>query len=181
MSVLSVIAFLTGVLGVWLTIKQNILCWPMALVSVLTSMIEFYYQRLYGDMALQVVYLVAGIYGWAYWARNSKIEFKVSITPRRHILLLIAATVIMTVMFTYLLRKSGGDKPVFDAILTAASLTATYMMIKKWVENWFAWVVIDLSYVFLYGIKQMWVFAVLYFFFAAIALAGWIKWRRATS
>ncbi len=50
MSVLSVIAFVFGALGVWLTIRQTIWCWPVALVAVIASVFEFYNERLYGDM-----------------------------------------------------------------------------------------------------------------------------------
>ena len=58
---LSVIAFLTGVAGVWLTIRKNIWCWPISLVSVVTSALAFYQEGVFGDMALQVVYLGAGL------------------------------------------------------------------------------------------------------------------------
>jgi len=179
MSALAVIAFVTGVLGVWLTIKQNILCWPMALISVISSMLEFYNERLYGDMSLQVVYFFAGVYGWVYWEKNARSDFKVRYTPVKVTPYLVALTLVQAVIYFYLLKIFRGDQPFFDAALTAASLTATYMMIKKWVENWFAWVIIDAAYVFLYGIKDMWVFAALYFFFAIIAFTGWIRWRKA--
>jgi nicotinamide mononucleotide transporter len=80
-----------------------------------------------------------------------------------------------------LLIYFNGDRPFLDGILTAASLTATYMMTKKWVENWLAWVLIDVAYVLLYCLKDMWLFALLYFLFAAMALYGWIKWRKTAS
>jgi nicotinamide mononucleotide transporter len=179
MSVLSIIAFITGVLGVWLTIKQNIYCWPAALISVVTSMLEFFNEKLYGDMALQVVYFAAGVYGWIYWQKNLKEEFRVSNVPSDSLISLTIITITQAVLYYFLLSYFGGDKPVFDAILTAASLTATYMMIRKWVENWFAWVIIDSAYVFLYGIKQMWLFSLLYLIFAVIAFIGWLKWRKA--
>jgi len=80
-----------------------------------------------------------------------------------------------------LLIHFRGDRPLLDGILTAASLTATYMMTKKWVENWLAWVLIDATYVLLYGLKEMWLFGVLYLLFTGMALYGWIKWRRTAS
>jgi nicotinamide mononucleotide transporter len=53
-------------------------------------------------------------------------------------------------------------------------------MTKKWLENWLAWILIDISYVLLYGIKNMWPFALLYFLFAVMACYGWIKWKKTT-
>ena len=181
MSLLSIIAFITGVMGVWLTIRQNIFCWPAALISVVTSLLEFYNEKLYGDMALQVVYFIAGVYGWIVWQRNRNADFKVTRMPANIITWLLVLTGMQAVLYFLLLRYFGGDKPAFDALLTGCSLTATYMMIRKWVENWFAWVIIDGAYVFLYVFKGMWLFSVLYLFFAVIAFAGWLKWKRELS
>jgi nicotinamide mononucleotide transporter len=179
MSFLSVIAFISGALGVWLTIRQTIWCWPVALVSVVTSMAEFYNEHLYGDMSLQVFYFFAGVYGWIYWHQHGKMEFRVERMKISLLPLLLMVTLAQAVLYYFLLVKFGGDKPVLDAFLTGASLTATYMMTRKWLENWMAWVFIDGAYVFLYGIKSMWLFAVLYLLFTIIALYGWIKWRKA--
>jgi nicotinamide mononucleotide transporter len=181
MSVLGIIALISGVLGVWLTIKENIWCWPSAIVSVLASIVEFYDARLFGDMGLQVFYLGAAIYGWYFWKKNKGQEFKVKKMPAKLIPVLIIATLALTILFYFLIDLLKGDRALFDATLTACSLTATYMMTKKWVENWFVWVLIDGAYVVLYGVKYMWLFAVLYLFFTIIAFYGWIKWRKATS
>jgi nicotinamide mononucleotide transporter len=51
-------------------------------------------------------------------------------------------------------------------------------MIKKWIENWLFWVAIDLAYVGLYVSKQMYLFAVLYLIFSAVALAGFFEWKK---
>ncbi len=179
MSVLGIIALVSGALGVWLTIKQTIWCWPVALVAVLSSILEFYTQRLYGDMSLQVVYFFLGIYGWLYWNRKKNEDFKVEKTPVKLWPLLILVTIAQSLLYYYLLIYFKGDRPLLDGVLTAASLTATYMMTKKWVGNWLAWVLIDATYVLLYGLKEMWLFALLNLLFTIIAFYGWLKWRRA--
>lgn len=179
MSLLGIIALISGVLGVWLTIKESIWCWPVSIMSVIASTIEFYEARLFGDMGLQVFYLGAAIYGWYFWDKNKDREFKVEKVPLKLISVLIIATTALTVLFYFLIGFLKGDKVLFDAILTACSLTATYMMTKKWMENWFAWVLIDGAYVVLYGVKFMWLFAVLYLFFTIMAFYGWLKWRKA--
>lgn len=179
MSLLGIIALVTGTLGVWLTIKENIWCWPASLVAVLASIIEFYKQRLFGDMSLQVVYFFLGVYGWVYWKRQLKQAFEIKRAERKALPWLLLVTVLQSLLYYYLLVYFKGDRPVLDAILTAASLTATYMMTKKWVENWLAWVLIDGTYILLYGLKAMWLFALLYLLFTIMAFYGWLKWRRA--
>jgi nicotinamide mononucleotide transporter len=181
MTILSLIALVFGVLGVVLTIRQSIWCWPMALISVVASFAEFYNERLYGDMMLQLFYFVSGIYGWWYWDKNKNNAFEVSFLPVTWIKYLLLLTIFQAGIYYLVLIKFKGDKALFDACLTAASITATYMMTRKWIENWLAWIVIDLLYVVLYGIKHMWLFALLYLIFAAMAAYGFNSWKKKTS
>ena len=180
MTGLGILAFIFGAFGVWLTVKQNILCWPISLIAVIASVIEFYRQHLFGDMTLQVFYFFASVYGWLYWNKKKDESFVTKHIDSKLIPLLLVITVIQAITYYYLLIYFGGDKPLFDAILTAASLTNTFIMTKKWLENWLAWILIDISYVLLYSIKNMWPFALLYFLFAVMACYGWIKWKKTT-
>ena len=181
MSLTAIIALISGTAGVWLTIKQNIWCWPVSLIAVVCSIVEFYDQKLFGDMSLQVVYFVLGIFGWFYWNKKKREVFLVQKINTKQFLILMVLTMLQAAVYYRLLIYFNGDRPFLDSILTAASLTATYMMTKKWVENWLAWVLIDVAYVLLYCLKDMWLFALLYFLFAAMAFFGWIKWRKTAS
>lgn len=176
MSALALIALITGVLGVLFTILQKIWCWPFALISVVYSSVEFYNERLFGDMALQAFYFVAGVYGWWYWAENQKKEFHVVKTPFTMWFVMLAATIVQFFIYYFLLKKFKGDQMLFDAILTACSITATYMMTKKWLENWAVWVLIDFAYVILYWMKEMPLFAVLNLIFTLMAAYGFYLW-----
>ena len=178
MSLLGAIALVFGVLGVILTIFQKIWCWPAALISVIVSLFVFYEQRLFGDMALQLFYFISGLYGWWYWEKNSNAKFNVTHVPKNTWLVLFIATLLQFIIYFLLLSKFKGDQIIFDSILTATSITATYMMTKKWIENWICWVLIDFAYVFLYGIKNMWEFAILYFVFTLMAAYGFYLWRK---
>ena len=181
MPVLGIIALVSGTLGVWLTIRQNILCWPVSLVAVLASIIEFYEQRLFGDMSLQIFYFFLGVYGWIYWNIKRSEIFIIEKVSLKKIPFLLLVTIIQACAYYWLLVYFRGDRPLLDGVLTAASLTATYMMTKKWLENWLAWVLIDGAYVFLYGLKEMWLFCLLYLLFTGMAFYGWLKWRRTVS
>lgn len=178
MSLLDSIALIFGVLGVLLTIKQSIWCWPSALISVLTSFVAFYNQRLFGDMLLQIFYFLSGIYGWYFWEKNKNATFIVQKINLKIIPVLLIITTILAITLFFILNYFKGDKVILDSILTAFSLTATYMMTKKWIENWIAWVVIDFTYIILYTSKSMWLFAILYFIFTIMAAYGFFKWRK---
>ena len=58
--------------GIVLTIKEKISCWPVAIVGILAYLVVFIRARLYADAALQPIYVVQNIYGWWYWARGGE-------------------------------------------------------------------------------------------------------------
>ena len=93
------IALITGILGVLLTIRQNIWCWPMALIAVVISIVAFYKARLFGDMFLNVFYFFSGVYGWYYWHQKKEEEFNVTHVPRKQIWILVVMTIIQIVVY----------------------------------------------------------------------------------
>ena len=172
------IALITGVLGVLLTVLESIWCWPMALISVVISTITFYNQRLFGDMSLNVFYFFSGAYGWYYWGSRKTQAFRVSALPWKYVPWIIVSIAVQSVAYYYILTYFRSDQVLFDSILTACSFTCTYLMTKKWVENWLLWVMIDASYVFLYIIKEMPTYAILYSFLTLMAAYGFYAWKK---
>jgi nicotinamide mononucleotide transporter len=172
------VVVITGVLGVILTIFETIWCWPVALISVIISTITFYQQRLYGDMSLNVFYFFSGIYGWFYWNKKKGEAFIVAQMPRHWYLPIVLSIVIQTIIYYYLLHYFKSDQVLFDSILTACSFSCTFMMTKKWIENWLFWILIDGAYCVLYIIKDMPAYALLYGFFSITVIYGYFKWKR---
>ena len=66
------LAFIFGILYVILAAKENPLCWPVGLVSVVIAF--FVYAdpevKLYSDAILQIFYAIMSIYGWWTWTRT---------------------------------------------------------------------------------------------------------------
>ena len=172
------IALTTGVIGVLLTVFESIWCWPFALISVIISGITFYNQRLFGDFSLQIFYVLSSLYGWFYWNKQKSEVFIVTKIPVKYIFTLILSVFIQSVLYYYLLKHFKSDQILFDAILTSCSFTCTFMMTKKWIENWLFWVMIDLAYIFLYLMKDLPTYALLYGFFSLMALYGYYSWKK---
>ena len=80
MTTIEAIASLFGLLCVWLTVRQNIWCWPVGLVMVSLYIWIFYQAKLYSDMGLQVVYVALQIYGWMHWLRGGPRDSTLPIT-----------------------------------------------------------------------------------------------------
>ena len=71
MTTLELIASALGVLSVWLTVRQNPLCWPIGLVMVSLYGWFFFEVRLYSQVLLNGVFAAMQVYGWWQWTRGS--------------------------------------------------------------------------------------------------------------
>ena len=82
---LELVAVVLTLAAVYLTVRQIIWCWPLALISVALYARVFYDARLYADMGLQGLYFGLAVYGWWSWLHGGEDdgELEVSLTPPR--------------------------------------------------------------------------------------------------
>ena len=176
-----VVGVVSGILGVWLTTRQKIWCWPVGLVSVVSFIVVFYRARLYGAMGLQCVYVGLIAYGWHAWLHGGegRRALSVSRVPRRVAVLLAVVAAAGSGLAGYGLR-AGTDHvlPYVDGFTTSFSLAAQWMQARKYLENWFVWVVVDLAYVGMSLSQGLALTAGLYGVYIGLALLGFRDWRR---
>ncbi len=181
MSGLEIIAVLLSAIAVWLTVRQNLLCWPLGLISVLMYAWVFFDVKLYSDMLLQLIYAVLQLYGWWQWRRGGEQHSGRHVTslPGQQLLLSLALGISGGVLLGYLMAThTDAAAPWLDAALTAFSLVAQVWMAQKRLECWPLWIVLDVIYIGLFINKELYLTAVLYAVFTLLAVAGWRAWRR---
>jgi nicotinamide mononucleotide transporter len=180
-SPLEIIAALVGALSVWLSVRQNIWSWPTAIVNVVLYAIVFYEAKLYADMGLQVIYAVLSIYGWYEWLYGGagRTELRVTRTGARlGLLLALIAAAGSVVIGLFLHHETDAALPFMDSFLSSTSLVAQWMMTKKLLENWLVWIGVDVLYVGMFIFKGLFLTSVLYAVFLALAIKGYLDWRR---
>lgn len=181
MSPLELFAALIGAISVWLSVRQNIWSWPTAIINVVLYAIVFYEAKLYADMGLQVIYAILSIYGWYEWlyGGEGRTELRVSRTgPRLGALLALIAAAGSALLGAFLHRATDAALPFMDSFLSSTSLVAQWMMTKKLLENWLVWIGVDVLYVGMFIFKGLFLTAGLYAVFLALAVKGYIDWRR---
>ncbi|MFT3746052.1 MAG: nicotinamide riboside transporter PnuC [Pyrinomonadaceae bacterium] len=178
-SLLETLSFITGLICVWLTVRQNIWNFPIGLLNVATFCVVFFESKLYADAGLQIVYFVLGVMGWYWWLYGGEghQELKVTRTSGREMAAVIAAGIVLTVIFWQLLSQIGGSASFFDALTTSISLCAQWLLNRKLLENWLFWIVADIIYIPLYVYKELYLTAALYALFLVLAVMGLLKWR----
>ena len=70
------------------------------------------------------------------------------------------------------------EKPLIDSFTTIFSFIATYLMAKKWIENWLYWIVIDGVSVYLYYTRGLEIYALLMFAYTIIVVYGYFEWKK---
>lgn len=182
MTLLEWAAALTGFVSVWLTVRQNIWCWPTGLVNVALSALVFWQARLYADAGLQVFYAGASVYGWWAWLHGGQAGGQLIVTraPRAWLLgLLTVGTGFGFTLGLLLHAWTDASLPWLDSALTALSLVAQVLMTRKWIENWPLWIAVDVVYVGMYVYKGLYPMALLYAVFLGLAVEGLREWRAA--
>jgi len=173
---------LFGIVSVWLTVRENIWCWPTGIVNVSLYIVVFHEAKLYADMGLQVVYVVLNFYGWYEWLHGGRDRGarQLARAPTAALLALgIAGVAFGAALGMGLRRGTDADLPFWDAGTTSFSLVAQLMMTKKWLENWLFWIAVDVIYIGMYVYKRLYPTAGLYAVFLVLATLGWIEWKKA--
>ncbi|MGA1343138.1 MAG: nicotinamide riboside transporter PnuC [Hyphomonas sp.] len=179
-SPLEAAAFITGVICVWLVVRQSIWNFPLGLLNVAAYAWIFYEYRLYADSGLQVVYFCLNLAGWYLWLFGGKnrTALRVRRTSARElalIALLIAAT---TGLLWWILGKLGGAAKFWDALTTSISLSAQWLQSHKKLECWHLWILADVIYVPLYISRGLNLTALLYGIFLCMAVMGLLAWQK---
>lgn len=181
MNAIEIIGFVTAVLGIYLTAKKNIIAWPILIVSSLAYAYFFFEIKLYADSSLQFFFVATSIFAWINWKKNLATEhtFLVKrIAPKNitGLLLLIAFSGI--IIAKILTKFSDATYAEYDSILFSASIVASILSAKMFLENWYFWIVINLSYIVLYIYKEAYLTAVLYTILIALAVLGLREWKK---
>jgi nicotinamide mononucleotide transporter len=177
------LGFVTGALCVYLTVFENVWNFPVGIANSAFFLVLFAGARLYGDAALQIVYIALGFQGWYLWLRGGENR-----TPLRagrasgRLLLGVGAFVAAgTAALTFFFRYVNDFAPFLDALTTALSLGAQYLLNRKAVENWLLWMTADVLYVYLYSVRGLQLTALLYLVFLALCVAGLRGWLKSMS
>ena len=62
---------ITGIIYVFLEIRQNIWLWPVGIITSAVYMVVFFTSKFYADMSLQGYYLAISCIGWYWWVKGA--------------------------------------------------------------------------------------------------------------
>jgi len=173
-------AFVTGAWCVWLTVKEHIWNWPIGIASSAAFVMVFWQVRLFADMSLQVIYILLGFLGWYWWLRGGeeRSALRVSRASRRLLVELGIIIAASTIGMNRYLSSVNDSAPLWDALTTTLSLGAQFLLTRKFIQNWYIWIVADAIYIVLYAARHLWLTSLLYVLFFGLCLVGLREWRQ---
>lgn len=172
--------FVITIVSIFLATRENVWYYPTGIASVLLYAWIYFDAKLYAESGLQLVWLVLLIYGWYHWLRggSNRTELPVSRTPNWGWLAAVASGLLMSAVIVAVQRNyTDNPAPLVDSSIAAWSIVAQWMTARKWLENWFLWLVVNAVAVPLYITRELWLTAVLYAILFVLAIEGWRKWR----
>ena len=177
---------IVGLIYLWLEYRASIYLWIAGFIMPAIYVFVYYDAGLYADVGINVYYLLTSFYGLAYWTLGKKAskdapteEIPISRTPRKQYAPLLLLSVILNIVIAVILIEfTDSNVPWADSFTTALSIVGMWMLAKKYVEQWLAWILVDVVSAVLYVYKDLYFTAGLYALYAVIAYFGYLKWKK---
>jgi nicotinamide mononucleotide transporter len=181
MSPLEIAAVLLGIANIILIIRRSVWNYPFAIAMVSIYFFIFREAKLYSDAGLQIFFLAVNLYGWWAWSRNKADagEIVVERLSLQGLLGWIGASALATLGWGWFMSaNTDASFPFWDAGVAMLSVAGQILMTRRYLENWWWWIAVNIISIPLYWVKDLQLTAGLYALFLALAIAGLIEWRR---
>ena len=170
-----------GLAYILLEYKASVWMWAVGFMMQCLGIMLYYQKGLYADCGMEFYYLVMTVYGFVAWMRHKQ---KAADLPIRHMpkkmafIWIVAGLVIWALIYFVLSRFTNSNVPVADAFTTALSIVGIWALARKYLEQWFVWIVVDIVTCGLYFYKDIPFKASLYGLYVIIAIFGYFKWKK---
>ncbi len=183
---LEYLAVFAGIGSVWYSRKEDILVYPVGLISTTIYIYLSFKYHLIGEASVNFYYTVMSIYGWILWAKKDQQRqniVSIQYSTRRewslHLLFFLSFFVIIFAALTYLKKGfATGAIPWADALASSTAFTGMWLMAKKKVESWYWWIATNICSIPLYFVKGLVFTSVLYIVLLGMAFWGLYEWKK---
>ena len=149
-----IISALAGVVCVILTGKGKLSAYAFGLINCILYGYISYTQRLYGETMLNIFYyLPMQFYGFFVWNRyinNDNHEVKRIYMSCINRFITAVLILLGTCSYGYFLKYLNDPVPYIDAFTTVASVIAMWLSCRRYAEQWFIWISINIVSVYMW-------------------------------
>ena len=178
---LEIAANVTLLTSVFLAARNRPSSWVLGVVACALFGVFFFQIKLYADVTLQVFFIVTNVIGWLNWQRGGEGHGVLPITPVRplwHLVLYFPLAAGAAWGYSEVLRQfTDAHYPLFDSVILTFSIVAQFLLMKRKIETWVFWLIVNTVAVPLYAVKGAYVTAAVYALFWLNAFYGYWTWR----
>lgn len=186
-TLLELLGFSVGVVYLWWEYHADARLWIASIIMPGISMWIYLRRGIYADFAINIYYFLIAVYGYLRWTRRGaasdgaagKAALPVTDIPPRQLLASAGVFVLLWGALYAMLRwLTDSTVPLADAFTTALSIVAMWMLARKYLQQWIAWIAVDAVCTGLYAYKGIYLYALLYAVYTFVAFKGYRNWRR---
>lgn len=170
-----------GLAYILLEYKASVWMWVVGFFMQSLGIVLYYQKGLYADCGMEFYYLAMTVYGFIAWMRHKQ---KTADLPIRHIPMRMAfiwigiGLALWLIIYLLLSHFTNSNVPFADAFTTALSVVGIWALARKYLEQWFVWIVVDVVTCGLYFYKGIPFKASLYALYVVIAVFGYFAWKK---
>lgn len=166
--------------SVILAARNSIHTWWTGIIGCLLFAVVFYNARLYADTTLMLIFIGASVTGWWQWRRGDQGDpLPVSSVRPALLALYVVPALLITLGYGALLHRfTDAYAPFWDSAVLGCSLLAQFLLLRRKLESWLVWMLVNVIAIPLYFSRELTVTAVVYCGYLINAGVGWWYWRR---
>ena len=175
-----VAANLVYLASVLLATRNSWHTWWTGIVGCLIFAWLFCHANLYADVTLQGFFIVTSIHGWWYWQRGQQgAPVPISRSSAIELINWTLAAVAAAVGYGVLLQMfTNAYAPFLDSLVLTFSILAQFLLMRRRVETWWCWLIVNTIAVPLYFSRDLQLtafFYAAYWINACVALWRWYR------
>ena len=182
---LEYIGVITGIASVWFSRNENILVYPVGLISTIIYIYISVKGNLLGEASVNIYYTIMSFYGWVIWSKKDSTNNHLTIITvsdkkewMKALLFFLAFYVAIFAVLTFAKKAFPAAIPWADSFASASAYTGMWLMAKKKLENWHWWLITDFASIPLYFVKGYVFTSFQFLVFLILAAMGLIEWKK---
>ncbi len=181
---LEIAANLTVAASIFLAARNSIWTWWTTFVGCGLFAVLCWQTQLYADFTLQLFFIGTAVWGLRSWRASSVGNEQHASRPIQSIALkpfTLYALAAITVAAAYALLLhlfTDAYAPFWDSLVLTLSVLAQFLLVRRYLENWWCWLVVNTIAVPLYFSRGLELTALFYAIYWLNVCYGMWQWRR---